>query len=88
MGYILPVTNFQSMDYHTRHVDKKGNSYFIEKPFQAILDAQHEVIKNKYDKWSRTSVLERTPNRAKANRTNEKITASLTGKGHLFSESI
>lgn len=45
MGYILPVTNFQSIDYQNRNVEKKGNSYFIEKPFQAILDAQHEVIK-------------------------------------------
>ncbi|MGM8364368.1 hypothetical protein ACLIBG_02685 [Virgibacillus sp. W0181] len=48
MGYILPVTNHQYINYQTRDINQKKNKHHIEGPFKVILDEAYENKSNKY----------------------------------------
>lgn len=83
MGYILPIEHYQYNDYHRRVVQDKVNKHFIERPFKAILEREHQEISTQYN------ALNNVPYQSVQSRTSaEKIFGELTGKGSLFSDQV
>lgn len=83
MGYILPVQPFQYNDYQNRIIETKQNPQFIDKPFKVILEKQHQEITKEYERINKTMYRNVLPKKI-----DQKVFASLTGKGSKFNESV
>lgn len=91
MGYILPITQFQYMDYQNRVIKNEQDPYFIEHPYKVVLDTKSRELEDeegtrsggqpyKYNDNYKPIHIEKPKT--------EKLYAKLTGKGRHISESI
>lgn len=91
MGYILPITNFQSQDYHNRVIKSELDPYYIEHPYKVVLDTKSREMDDRENTQKYAKPLKSTyyyhPIQTE-NPKSEKLYAKLTGKGRHFSESI
>lgn len=81
MGYILPVNNYQSEQYHRRVITQKKDHYYIDRPFKTILEAQYENLKQMPKQEQRSHPKNKQYRM-------EEATSLLTGKGLLFHERV
>lgn len=90
MGYILPVSHFEYMDYQKRVIKAKDNHHYVEKPFKVKLDMQQQfnyddkIFNQGMEKGSQINY--QHINLASLNQT--QAIAEITGKGSLFNKSV
>ncbi|MGY0694237.1 hypothetical protein ACW2QC_15900 [Virgibacillus sp. FSP13] len=88
MGYVLPITQYQYMDYKQRLMKNKQDPFYIESPFKVILDSQHQDIPQKYTHQPHANTTSDDPVKRPFRYGTEKVYADITGKGRNFSKSI
>ncbi|WP_217585908.1 hypothetical protein [Lentibacillus saliphilus] len=47
MGYILPVSQYQYGQYHTRDLKKRNRPFYVERTYKAALESAYEDAKDK-----------------------------------------
>ncbi|MEN1967205.1 hypothetical protein WMZ97_03910 [Lentibacillus sp. N15] len=87
MGYVLPVSPFQSQDYQKRVTRDKQNRFYIERPYKTILESHYHDIR-KMDSRHTTVAKKRKEGNTKVPEPAEHAYADFTGKGRFFNESI
>lgn len=88
MGYILPITQFQSKDYQSRVTETKQDIYDVEKPFKAFLNTKQssgydEQIQKENER--QVAYYHATPLK---NHELDQTIANITGKGSRFNEMV
>lgn len=86
MGYILPIQQYEYINYQKRDVKSEPHHHFIENPFKVSLDMQSQF---NYEHNLSNKEMFQTNNIDGVNRqTDEQVIAIITGKGLLFNETI
>ncbi|WP_186576022.1 hypothetical protein [Aquibacillus kalidii] len=90
MGYILPVENYQYMEYQKRVTKEQHDPFPIEKLYPTYFHLTYNEEKNQKQEYQgnpRQFTKQKTT-QSIDDKLVEKIQADLTGKGKLFSENI
>lgn len=90
MGYILPISQFEYIDYQRRVMKDKDDFQYIEKPYKVTFDMQQQFNydHNFSNEMRRESKQVPSQEIKFSNPKKEQLISAITGKGSLFSESV
>lgn len=94
MGYIIPVTQYQYMQYHNREIGTQNpplHTYKIERVrvVNGEEPAQEQQESSSQERLQMAPLRARSPYKKMMNeRLIEKVYSEITGKGNLYSKSV